>query len=355
MVLRWMSDLIGYPKTSLGNLSSGASLGTTIAFHTARTHHNIVPENIRQSTIYLTQQSHHCIEKALRMAGLEFLQYCYVNVDSDYKMDIADLRKKIVINNAQGQKPFMIIGTAGTTNSGAIDPLQEIAQVCKEENIWFHVDAAYGGFFLLVEEVAQKFKGIELSDSICIDPHKGLFIPFGVGAVIVRDGQLLQQAYGEKGAYMQDTDDATLEISPADLSIELSKHWRGLRVWLPLQLHGVAPFRAALEEKILLCHFFYQEIAQLGFVVGPEPELSICMFRYVPESSVISAANTFNKQLIELIHQDGRVFLTSTKINNIFWIRLAVLAFHTHLTTIRLALTVVKEALEKNIAANNVP
>ncbi|MDZ7682861.1 MAG: hypothetical protein U5J63_14385 [Fodinibius sp.] len=145
--------------------------------------------------------------------------------------------------------------------------------------------------------------------------------------------------------YLQDTLKATEEASPADLSPELSKHFRGLRMWLPLQLFGVAPFRAALEEKLLLTRHFYNEIQQIDHIeVGPEPELSILFFRYLPEQG---NANAFNKKLVDEIHRDGRVFLSSTHIEDTVYLRLAVLNFRTHLDEVELMLAVLREKIEK--------
>jgi len=144
--------------------------------------------------------------------------------------------------------------------------------------------------------------------------------------------------------YMQDTFSATDELSPADLSPELTKHWRGLRMWMPLQLYGIEPFKAALEEKILLCRYFYEEIQNRGFEVGPYPELSVCTYRYVPESG---DANDFNSRLVEYIQNDGRIFISSTSIDGVYWIRLAVLCFRTHLKEVDLLLEIFEEGVEE--------
>jgi glutamate/tyrosine decarboxylase-like PLP-dependent enzyme len=187
--------------------------------------------------------------------------------------------------------------------------------------------------------------GIEKSDSVTIDPHKGLFLPYGSGALLVKDGQKLYESQHMTANYLQDTLKATEEASPADLSPELSKHFRGLRMWLPLQLFGVKPFRAALDEKLLLTRYFYEEIQKIeGIDVGPEPELSVLFFRYLPDEG---DANTFNKKLVDEIHQDGRVFLSSTHIDETVYLRLAVLNFRTHLNEIDLILSVLREKIEE--------
>ena len=237
-----------------------------------------------------------------------------------------------------------MVASAGTTNTGAVDPLDAIADLTEKHNIWFHVDAAYGGFFTLLASCQEVFKGIERSDSLTIDPHKGLFLSYGLGALLVKNVNAQFQSHYYQAAYMQDALPVSVEPSPADLSPELTKHFRGMRMWLSLQLLGVAPFKACLQEKILLCRYFYQKIQDLGFEVGPYPELSVAIYRYIPKKG---DPNRFNQKLVELVHQDGRLFLSSTNINGVFWIRLAVLSFRTHLREINLCLEILELGIRK--------
>ena len=166
-------------------------------------------------------------------------------------------------------------------------------------------------------------KGIEKSDSLVIDPHKGLFLPYGLGVVLVKEKKYLAATHFYQANYMQDTAGASEESSPADLSPELTKHFRGLRLWLPLQLHGILPFRACLQEKLLLAKYFYTQVKKLGFVTGPEPELSVVTYRYIPKKG---DANAFNKKLLEAIQKDGRIFISSTLLDGHFTLRMACLA-----------------------------
>jgi glutamate/tyrosine decarboxylase-like PLP-dependent enzyme len=236
----------------------------------------------------------------------------------------------------------LVIASAGTTDVGAIDPLEEIGRIAKAEGLWYHIDAAYGGFFALVDECRPKLAGMELSDSIVLDPHKGLFLPYGTGALLVKDVKALRRSHHYQAAYMQDilAEESLESASPAELSPELTKHFRGLRLWLPLKLHGVVPFRACLEEKLLLARYFHAQVQKLGFEVGPEPELSVATYRWVPE---VGDANEFNQALVDEIHRDGRVFVSSTMLDGNFVLRLAALVFRTHLETIDLLLAILKE------------
>lgn len=340
MLIRWMAGFLGYPETALGNLASGGSIATLVAITTARDAVHLKAAMVENAVIYLTAQVHHCIHKAFRIAGMKESVFRAVPLNERFQMDTQYLRKQIQLDREAGLKPFMVIGTAGTTDTGAIDPLDEIADIAAENHIWFHVDAAYGGFFALVDNLKPKFKGIERSDSIVIDPHKGLFLPYGLGAVIIRDVPAQFRAHYYQANYMQDALPDSHEYSPADLSPELTKHFRGMRMWLPLQLFGVAAFRASLEEKALLCHYFYEEIQKKGFEVGPPPELSVMVFRF-------PGNDESNQQLLKYIQHDGRIFASSTTINGVFWIRLAVMSFRTHLKEIELALKLFGDAVEQ--------
>ncbi len=340
MLLRWMCKIVGYPKTALGNLTSGGSIANLMAITTARDYMKIKARDIENAVIYLTHQTHHSIQKAIRIAGLGEAKLSYIPVDSCFRMDVSALEKTIEQDIKNGFKPFLLIASAGTTDTGAIDPMDKIAAVTKRHGLWYHVDAAYGGFFILADEVKQSLKGIEQADSITIDPHKGLFLAYGTGAVLIKNVEALQKTNNYEANYMQDVIVDNDEPSPANLSPELTKHFRGMRMWLPLQLFGLKPFQAAISEKIWLCRYFYQEIQKIGFEVGPEPELSVAIYRYLPKKV---EANAFNAKIVEMVRQDGRVFLSSTTIDGVFWIRIAILCFRSHLSTVDLCLKILKE------------
>jgi len=340
LVIRWIADFLGFPAGSLGNLTSGGSIANLIAIVTARDAKGIKSKLVEDSCIYLTHQAHHSVQKAIRIAGLDEAKLCYIKTDEQFRMDTQMLEKQIEQDVLANKKPFLVIASAGTTDTGVVDPLDQIADICSSYNLWFHVDAAYGGFFMLVDELRDKFKGIKRADSLTIDPHKGLFLAYGLGAVIVRDVAALQKTHYYMANYMQDAVGDSHEPSPADLSPELTKHFRGLRIWLPLQLFGVKPFRQALLEKHYLAQYFYHEIRKMGFETGPEPALSVCIYRY---NQNVSEANLFNQRLIKRIQDDGEIFISSTTIDGIFWLRIAVLVFRTHLKAVDRLLALLRE------------
>jgi glutamate/tyrosine decarboxylase-like PLP-dependent enzyme len=341
-LVRWMAELAGYPASAAGTLTSGGSLANLAAIVAARDASGLAARDWHRAVIYSTEHAHHCLDKAYRIAGLGEAIMRRVPMDDCFRMETTALDEMIRADERTGLRPLLVVASAGTTDTGAIDPLENIAVIARSHKLWFHVDAAYGGFFLLTEEGRMKLAGIEQSDSVVMDPHKGLFLPYGLGAVMVREGRSLRQSHSYTAAYMQDAQAREAEDSPANLSAELTRHFRGLRLWLPLKLHGLAPFRACLREKLLLAKYVWQQLRQMpGFEVLNEPELSVVAFRYVPRHG---DADGFNRRLQAAVQRDGRVFISSSRVRGQYILRMAILSFRTHLETVQLALRILHEA-----------
>ncbi len=345
----WMCRLAGYPESAAGDLTSGGSVATLSALVTARDACSIDFHAIPEACLYLTAQAHHCIGKSLHVAGLKDVQRRIVPMDHRCRMDASRLEEMVTDDRDLGLKPWLIVGSAGTTDTGAVDPIPELARIAADQDMWFHLDAAYGGFFLLCEEGREVLDGVGLADSIVMDPHKGLGLPYGTGAVLVRDGRLLARSNAYYADYMQDAKQGELdedsERSPADYSLELTRPFRGPRMWMPLKLFGLKPFRAALAEKIWLARYFHRELEKLdGFESGPFPDLSIVTFRYRPSSG---DADDLNRRLLQKVHEDGKVFITSTRVEGRFTLRLAVLNFRTHREQIDYLLSLLERKAEE--------
>jgi glutamate/tyrosine decarboxylase-like PLP-dependent enzyme len=332
--LSWMADLVGLPAGWGGVLTSGGSVANLIGVVTAREAHGLRSRDYERAVVYTTDQIHHCVDKALRIAGLDDCVRRTVSMDDRFRMQPALLATQVDADQADGLIPWLVVASAGTTDVGAIDPLEEVGRIARDKGLWYHVDAAYGGFFVLCDEAASRLSGMSMADSVVLDPHKGLFLPFGSGAILVRDKEALYRAHSYHAHYMQDTlSEQTVELaSPGDLSPEFSKHFRGPRLWLPLQLHGVEAFRACLQEKLLLTRYFHAEVEKLGFEVGPEPELSVATYRWVPERG---DADDFNRRLLDEILKDGRTFVSSTLLDGQFVLRVAILSFRTRLSHVQ--------------------
>jgi aromatic-L-amino-acid decarboxylase len=240
-------------------------------------------------------------------------------------MDVGALGAMIAEDRGAGRRPFLVVASAGTTNTGAIDPLGEIADLAAGEGLWLHADAAYGGFFQLTERGRERLAGIERADSITLDPHKGLFLPYGTGSLIVRDGRALRDAHFQTAAYLQDTSVEGELPNFSEYSPELSRDFRGLRVWFPLKLHGVSAFRAALDEKLDLTSVLHEGLRSIPELEVPwEPEVTVVAFR------LRGRDDDANRRLLDLINASGRVFLSSTILDGRFTLRACIVSHRTH-------------------------
>ena len=342
-LIEWTGKLIGYAKGFGGNITSGGSIANLIAITTARDAKKIKARDFERTVIYTTAQAHHCVDKAVIIAGLRECMMKDVAMDAQFRMDVHALEQQVIADREAGLLPFMVIANAGSTDVGAIDPLKQISDIAQAHNLWMHVDAAYGGYFMLLDECREKFDGIALADSVVLDPHKGMFLPYGTGIVLVKQVHHLQNAFAYEANYMQDTVSTGEVISPADVSPELSKHFRGMRMWLPLKLYGEQPFKDCLREKILLTQYFTEQIQQLGFEIVCRPELSVVAYRYIPHHG---NANDFNKRLVEMMHEDGRIFISSTQLGDMYVLRFACLSFRTHLSHVDILLDMLKKHIE---------
>lgn len=315
VVVRWLEDLYELPEADAGGiLLSGGSMANFTALVAARSRR--LPENFLDGTLYVTPHAHHSIGKAARLAGFPPDRIRVVGTDDDLRMDVESLAAAVSEDRRRGMIPFMVVGSAGTTDSGAIDPLSDLSTFAHEQGMWFHVDAAYGGFFQLTERGRKRLVGISAADSITLDPHKGLSIPFGVGALLVRDRSALVDANTGKGAYLQDQWESDLDFS--SLGPELTRPYRGMHVWLPLQVHGVGAFRAELDDALDLAEHAYDRLREADWVEKVwRPDLSIVAFRCPNDERARSALRSANAS--------GRVFLSSTAIGGRYVLRVAIL------------------------------
>lgn len=328
-VLRWFCSIVGFPPSAGGFLSSGGSTAHFSALVTAR--RTLLPENFLHGTLYVSAQTHHSIGKAALLAGFPQSSLRTVPTDASFRMRPDVLEAMIVEDRQRGRQPFFIVGNGGTTNSGAIDPLPEMAEIADRHGLWFHIDAAYGGFFALTERGRQRLAGMELADSVILDPHKSLFLPYGTGCLLVKDLNKLRGAHSAGADYMPPIQDAADRIDFSEISPELSRDYRGLRVWLPFKLVGVEPFRVALDEKLDLAEWAAEQLRQIdGIDIVAEPQLSTLAFRMRHGDLDAEALDDLNQRLLGKINQAQRVFLTSTRLDGSFVIRICVLGFRTH-------------------------
>jgi aromatic-L-amino-acid/L-tryptophan decarboxylase len=341
-VLNWLATLVGLPATAFGILTSGGSLSILSAFLCARTAH--LPDDFRSGTVYASDQTHFSTEKALRMLGFPSDTLRIIPSDPELRMDLDLLKQTISEDRAAGRKPFCIVANAGTTNTGAIDPLPAMAEIAHQEHLWFHIDGAYGGFFQLTERGRQRLVGIEQADSVVLDPHKGLFLPFGTGCLLVKDREVLRQAHAVGKPHLLQDLHGTEYPDFADVSPELTRPFRGLRLWLALHLHGVTAFRNALDEKLDLAQTAYQTIlATPNLETIGSPDLSIFAFRYRVPGGNSTDHDQATLKLVEQVNATGHTYLSSTQIREKVFARIAVLGLRTDAEQVATAIKAIQE------------
>jgi aromatic-L-amino-acid/L-tryptophan decarboxylase len=340
-VVRWLCDLFGYPDESRGILTSGGSMANFSAIVAARRAR--LPSNFLDGTLYVSDQVHASVNKAAALAGFGPRNIRVVPATPQLRLDVDRLRAMVRDDRGAGLEPFLVVASAGTTNTGAVDPLTEIADLASDEGLWLHADAAYGGFFQLTERGRTKFRGIERADSITLDPHKGMFLPYGTGSLVVREGARLREAHFTGAAYLQDAAAEDEIPNFSEYSPELSRDFRGLRVWFPLKLHGVSAFREALDEKLDLARVLYDGLRGIPELELPwEPELTVVPFR------LVDGDDEANKRLLERINASGRVFMSSTILQNRFTIRACILSHRTHRDRIDECIDIIRRAVARN-------
>jgi aromatic-L-amino-acid/L-tryptophan decarboxylase len=335
-VVDWLCSIFDLGDRSAGLLLSGGSMANFTGIVTART--SKLGDDFSKGVLYVTRHTHHSTAKAARLAGFRADQVVTIDVDDERRMSVDALRRQVAEDRAGGLQPFMVVASAGTTDTGTVDRLDEVADVAMQDGIWLHIDAAYGGFFQLTDRGRVVLTGIERADSIALDPHKGLSIPFGVGALVVRDEAALVDAHLGRGAYLRDDDFYNGIRDIASLGPELSRPFRALSVWLPLQLHGVAPFREALDSSLDTALHAYERLQGVrGIETTWKPDLSIVAFRFEDDD--------LGRKAWLAVNDDRQVHLSPTIIEDRFVLRFAVLNRRTTTDHIDHAVDIIEKTL----------
>jgi aromatic-L-amino-acid decarboxylase len=336
-VVRFFADLVGFGPGGGGILTSGGSLANLTALMTARRAR--LPEDFLSGMLYASEEAHHSLKKAALLAGFPAAAFRSLPADDRFRLRVDVLRDAVRSDRAAGRRPFLVVANAGSTNTGAVDDLVAVAEVARQEGLWLHVDAAYGGFFLLTERGRVVLRGIEHADSVVLDPHKSLFLPYGTGSLVVRDVETLRRAHSVAAEYMPPTQEEKDRIDFCEISPELSRDFRGLRVWLPLMLYGTDAFGRALDEKLDLARWAAGELRRVpGLEIVAEPQLSLVAFRLKPADRSEAELDALNRRLIEHVNARQRVHLSGTSTGGRYVGRLCVLSFRTHRDRVEQAL-----------------
>lgn len=316
----------GLPTTAFGILTSGGSSANLTAIICARVQALGDTGDFSKARLYVSDQVHHSVQKAAFLVGIPRANCVRMESDSQFCLSVEHLKQQIELDHKAGLRPFLVVGSAGTTSTGSIDPLEELAALCQQKGLWFHVDGAYGGAFVLCESGKARLRGIELADSITFDPHKGLFLPYGTGCLLVKDRASLLKVHRYEADYLRPSECD----SPASLGPELSREYRGIRLWLPLMLHGTGAFRRELAEKLELTNWLYQELSKLSVEILLKPALSVLVFR---------------PDVVERVNSYGRVYLSSTYLRGVMSTRVCILSFRTHQAQVQACLEDIQKAL----------
>ena len=327
--LDWIRDWMTFPNTTRGLFTPGGSMATFNAVLCAREQH--LGPDIRPGVAYTSDQAHHSVAKSARLAGIMPDRVREIDVDGEFRMRVDALAAAVERDRRAGLKPFLVVSAAGTTNTGAVDPLEPIADLCAREGLWHHVDGAYGGFFYMCPELRPLLAGLERADSLTLDPHKGLFLPYGTGALIVRDGSVLRRAHEATADYLpvmpEEGDDC---YDPSQHGPDLSRGFPGLRVWLSVKLYGAARLRAAVAEKRTLAEDAAAAIARLpGVVMDAPPQLSLFAFHLEWPGSTLEEQNAATRLLLARVMARGRFMLTGCTAGGRFLARVCILSFRT--------------------------
>ncbi len=328
-VLDWFREWLGYPAGSSGVLTSGGSAANLLAIVAARE----AAGNPERGTIYLSEQSHGSLARAARVAGIDPGRIRLVAADGASRIVPASLRAALAEDRAGGLHPFLVVGNAGTTNTGAIDPLAEIAGIADGEGLWYHVDGAYGGFAILDPEVRPLMAGLERSDSVTLDPHKWFFQPYETGCLMVRDPGRLEAAFRIAPDYLQDAAWGPEHVNFCDRGIQLTRIFRALRIWLSVQRYGLAAHRAEISRAIALARGAAARIrAHPELELLAPPGLGIVCFRYRgPEHAAVpaTALDELNRRIQNEIVQSGFAMMSSTRLGGRLSLRFCILNIRT--------------------------
>jgi aromatic-L-amino-acid decarboxylase len=327
--LDWLRDWMGFPAGTRGLFTSGGSMATFNAIVCARERH--LGPDIRRGVLYASDQAHHSVLKSAKLAGVMPDRVRPIPTDDRFRMRIEQLEDAIAADRRAGLTPFAVVSSAGTTNTGAVDPLDRIADVCARERLWHHIDGAYGAFFYLMDELQPTLQGLSRADSLTLDPHKGMFLPYGTGALLVRDGAALRAAHEATADYLPAMPHPEDFYDPSQHGPELSRGYPGLRVWLSIKLFGSAAFRAAIAEKRALTLDAWRRVAALpGIVIDAEPELSLFAFHLTWPGASPADEDAATRALMDETTRRGRVMVTGCTAKGRALGRVCVLSFRTH-------------------------
>lgn len=331
VVIDWFRDWIGYPEGSGGLFTSGGSAASLDAFVAAREAAG-APE---RATVYMSDQSHTALSRAATIVGVRPERIRMVASDDHFRLDMEALARAVQEDRESGFVPIAVCGNAGATNTGAVDPLTELADFCEREEIWFHVDAAYGGFAVLTEDGRKLLRGMERADSIAMDAHKWLFQPFETGCLMVKDVSALEEAFSVQPEYLQDTQFGREQPNFGDRGLQLSRSFRALKVWMSIQTFGLAAFRRSIGRGMELANRAEEYVRSSDVLRIANPaSLGVVCFRFEPPRLGLDERQVeeLNEAIQARVIRTGTAMMSSTRLRGKYSLRFCIL---NHTTTWR--------------------
>lgn len=341
--VRWIAELIGYRPDCGGILVSGGNMANFVGFLAARRAKTgwdvrtsgMAGAGSRHLRLYTSRETHTWVQKAADLFGLGTDAIRWITPDDRQRMDVGALRQQIQADLDAGDQPFLVVGTAGTVSTGAIDPLPELATVCREHDLWLHVDGAYGGLAAVVPDASADLRGLAAADSIAIDPHKWLYAPLEAGCILVRDASLLRDTFSFHPPYYHFDEQTEEAINYYELGPQNSRGFRALKVWLGLQQAGRAGYATMIADDIRLAQELYQYVDAQPDLEACTQGLSITTFRFVPvdlRTGTVNAEmylNELNEALLERLQAGGEAFVSNAIIGDMFVLRACIVNFRT--------------------------
>jgi aromatic-L-amino-acid decarboxylase len=341
-VMQWIAQILGYPPEAEGILVSGGSMANFTALAAAR--RAMTPGNVREDglagadrpllTVYASDQVHSCVDKSVDLLGIGTNNLRKIPSDERFRLPMDALARAVARDRRAGATPAIVVGNAGTVNTGAIDPLDEIADFCRREGLWFHADGAYGAMARIAPELSPLFSGLERADSIAADPHKWLYVPYEAGAALVRESGRLGAAFRKFPEYLASDPESPFPgpVWFAERGVELSRGFKALKVWMGLKTHGRRGYAAAIGNDVRLARFLAEEAGRRpDFELLAESVLSIANFRFRPADRALSDSDLdrLNRRIINRLVADGSFFLAPTILKGRTALRVAIVNFRT--------------------------
>jgi aromatic-L-amino-acid decarboxylase len=346
VVLEWIREWLGLANSASGLLVSGGSVANLTALVAAR--HAAVSNgaDISRLTVYTTAQAHSSVVKSAWIAGVPRENVRLVEMDDRFRLRIDSLSSAIAADRESGMWPFTVVASAGTTNTGAVDPIEDIAAVCRRESVWLHVDAAYAGFAALTTEGKRMLGRLDLADSVTLDPHKWLFVPFECGCLMVRDPSLLSDAFHIWPEYLKDVEPGEEEVNFADRGVQLTRYSRALKIWVSVNYFGTELISAAIQDAMDRARLLESLVdASADFEPLSPAQFGIFCFRARPVSVPEDELNGLNERINARVVTGGRFLISSTRLAGRFSLRICTLGFRTTADDIRDLFATIETAL----------